>query len=114
MDEVKTTGTQDAHYNLISVIYHALQGAQTYALYRKDAEEANDPELSRFFQEVQEEETRRADRAKQLLTRRLNEGSQGSKESSGTEDRSSGMSTRSNKGARPSSTERGGGSKRSR
>jgi hypothetical protein len=28
-----TTGTRDEHYNTISVLYHALQGADTCATY---------------------------------------------------------------------------------
>jgi hypothetical protein len=38
----------------------------------QDAEEAGDSELTQFFQELQEEESRRAERAKALLAKRLN------------------------------------------
>jgi rubrerythrin len=65
------TGTRDTVYDLISIIYHALQGAETYGMYVADAEEMGDAELAKFFQEVQDEEERRADRAKQLLAARL-------------------------------------------
>ena len=54
------TGTPDAHYNLISVIYHALQGAETYDQYAADAERAGDRELARFLRDVQAENRRRA------------------------------------------------------
>lgn len=67
----KTTGTGDTVYDLVSIIYHALQGAETYGMYIADAEEVGDAELAKFFKEVQEEERRRADRAKQLLAGRL-------------------------------------------
>ncbi len=66
------TGTQDATYNLISVLYHALQGAETYAQYASDA--GSDQDLASFFQEVQQQEQQRADRAKQLLAQRLQQG----------------------------------------
>ena len=33
------TGTQDTTYNLLSIIYHALQGAETYEKYIHDAEQ---------------------------------------------------------------------------
>ena len=69
------TGTRDVTYNLISVIYHALQGAENYAIYAQDAEQAGDSESAGFFREVTEEERRRADQAKQLLRNRLNGGS---------------------------------------
>jgi hypothetical protein len=66
-----STGTRDTVYDLVSIIYHALQGAETYGMYVGDAEEVGDAELAKFFEEVQEEERRRANRAKQLLAARL-------------------------------------------
>ena len=61
------TGVRDEHYNLVSILYHALQGAETYDTYISDAESAGDQELAQFFRQVQEEERRRAARAKELL-----------------------------------------------
>jgi hypothetical protein len=71
----RETGTKDEHYNLVSVLYHALQGAETYAQYIRDAEQAGDRELVQFLQEVKTEEERRAERAKALLRQRLGQGS---------------------------------------
>ncbi len=65
------TGVKDEHYNLVSILYHALQGAETYNTYIRDAEGASDQELAQFFRQVQEEERQRAARAKELLGRRL-------------------------------------------
>lgn len=73
-DDREATGTGDATYDLVSVLYHSLQGAETYEFFENDASEAGDEELARFFREVQEEERRRADRAKQLLATRLQRG----------------------------------------
>jgi hypothetical protein len=70
----RMTGTQDVHYNLISVLYHTLQGAETSTQYVSDAEESGDEELARFFRDVQEEDRRRAERAKTLLGQRLSHG----------------------------------------
>jgi hypothetical protein len=70
-DDEEETGTPDRDYNLISILYHALQGAETYAEYCEDAEEDGDRELMEFFTECQEAERERADRAKQLLAARL-------------------------------------------
>jgi hypothetical protein len=70
----RTTGTQDVHYNLISVLYHTLQGAETSVQYVSDAEESGDEELAQFFRDVQEEDRRRAERAKTLLGQRLSHG----------------------------------------
>ena len=66
----KITGTSDVNYDLVSVIYHALQGAETYESYVRDAEEAGDRELSRFLSDVQEENRRRVSRARELLIER--------------------------------------------
>ena len=61
------TGTRDITYDLLSVAYHALQGAETTALYIADAEQEGNQELAQFFREAKDEYQRRADRAKQLL-----------------------------------------------
>jgi len=65
------TGTRDETYDLVSILYHALQGAETYDQYISDAEQRGDDDLVRFFRDTKEEERRRAERAKQLLTQRL-------------------------------------------
>lgn len=65
------TGASDITYNLTSVLYHALQGAENYEQYARDAEQQNDSDLASFFQEMQQEERERAQRAKQLLAERL-------------------------------------------
>jgi rubrerythrin len=67
----RVTGVRDEHYNLVSILYHALQGAETYDSYISDAEGGGDQELAHFFREVQEEERQRAARAKELLRRKL-------------------------------------------
>ena len=65
------TGTKDKHYNLTSVLYHALQGGEVYDQYISDAEADGDDELAQFFKDVQNEEKDRAERAKSLLASRL-------------------------------------------
>jgi rubrerythrin len=67
------TGTQDTLYNLFSIVYHALQGAETYEKYIADAEQSGDTELAQFFREVRDQNTKRAERCKQLLATRLGE-----------------------------------------
>ncbi|MCA1991725.1 MAG: hypothetical protein LDL41_06725 [Coleofasciculus sp. S288] len=67
----RVTGSSDEHYDLISVLYHSLEGAATYEIYIQDAEERGDSELSEFLQEIQEQECQRAERAKEMLARRL-------------------------------------------
>jgi hypothetical protein len=65
------TGTSNAAYNLVSVVYHALQGAETYEAFVSDAEREGDVELSDFLRDVQERNREIADRGKQLLKTRL-------------------------------------------
>ena len=67
----QTTGTQDTSYNLVSVLYHALEGASTYEQYVRDAEQSGDQELAAFFREAINSSRQVADRAKQLLKQRL-------------------------------------------
>lgn len=60
-------GTRDEHYDLVSVLYHALHGADNCDVYLMDAEEAGRDELAAFFREAKETQTRLAERAKELL-----------------------------------------------
>ena len=65
------TQTPNPQYDLASVLYHALKGAQTNDTYIKDAEQEGDQELAQFFRQVQQEETTHANKAKELLARRV-------------------------------------------
>ena len=66
-----STNTPDPHFDLVSVLYHALEGAQTYAQYVEDANRTGDQELAQFFSQAQQYQISCADTAKQLLGRRL-------------------------------------------
>lgn len=68
------TGVQNKHYNLISVLYHALQGGETCVQYLHDAEQGGDQELQAFFHEVQDCQRHLASRAQDLLLQRLQQG----------------------------------------
>jgi hypothetical protein len=63
----QTTGTRDEHYDLISVLYHALQGADNCTTYAFDAEAAGDERLAAFFYEARAVQAQLADRAKGML-----------------------------------------------
>ena len=67
------TGTRDTTYNLISMIYHSLQGAETYLLYMQDAEKAGESEIAQFFSEAIDENRDRAEKAKSYLAKRLSD-----------------------------------------
>ena len=68
MQETQQTTTSNVVYDLSSVLYHALQSAQTCACYVQDAEQAGKPELATFFRDVQQETNKQAERARRLLT----------------------------------------------
>lgn len=70
------TNVRDEDYDLVSVLYHALEAARTYATYVQDANSAGDQELAQFFQQCQQHESEHADRAKQLLEARVTQHAQ--------------------------------------
>jgi len=68
------TGMRDETYNIVSVLYHALQGGETCMQYLQDAQETGDQQLVQFFQEVQECHRHVATRAKAVLAQYLEHG----------------------------------------
>ena len=65
--EARTTGTPKEHYNLISVLYHALHGAENCQTYAADAEVAGKDDLAAFFRNVQVMHRQVAEQAKARL-----------------------------------------------
>jgi hypothetical protein len=61
------TGTRDEHYNLVSVLYHALNAADTCDRYALDAETAGNERLATFFRKTQALQTGVAEEAKRHL-----------------------------------------------
>jgi len=59
--------TMDNDYDLISVLYHALQAAETSVQYSQDAESEGSPEIAEFMHDVHVENLRIAQKAKDLL-----------------------------------------------
>ncbi|MEW5854792.1 MAG: hypothetical protein AB2A00_38810 [Myxococcota bacterium] len=70
------TGTSNQDYDLVSVLYHSLQGAETCAQYIKDAEQGGDQNLVEFFREVMAQDRQTAQRAMHLLAERASRGAQ--------------------------------------
>ena len=64
------TGVRDTVFNLGSVFYHAAEGGQLYHKYIEDAEREGDTEAVEFFREVQQQDAKRAQKAKELLSDR--------------------------------------------
>ncbi len=59
------TPADDIVYDLVSIQYHALQGAETYDRYIEDAHDHED--VAEFIREVQEQDKQRAIRCHELL-----------------------------------------------
>lgn len=66
----ENTQLSDRVFNLSSVLYHAAEGGYKYAGYIEDAEKEGDTDLAEFFREVQQQDARRAQKAKSLLGQR--------------------------------------------
>lgn len=100
------TGTRNETYDLVSVLYHALQGIQTCETYKQDS--SADEELRSFFEQAQQQQRQLADRAKQLLQTRLGQGSSAFSFGQGEQGASAGQGLG---GAGPATTgQTGGGS----
>ena len=64
----------DTTYNLISVLYHTLQGCQAYEQYAQDAEQAGQQEIAEFFRKTGREFEQCAQHGQQLLAQCLQQG----------------------------------------
>ena len=69
----ENTGTRDVTYDLISILYHSLQAAETCEQYEKDARDEGQSEIAAFFRSVLDGNCRFADDAKALLQKRFAE-----------------------------------------
>lgn len=67
MTEEARTSIPNEVYDVVSVLYHALQGAQTYDKYVQDA--GSNEELAQFFRTAKQQDEQRAQEALQLLDR---------------------------------------------
>jgi len=63
--------TTDTTYNLISVIYHALQSVDTFHTYLRDGEETGDTELTQLLTAAIQHQRDLAAQAKDILAQRL-------------------------------------------
>jgi hypothetical protein len=63
----RATGTPNEEYNLVSVLYHALHGAETCEMYALDADRAGNDELASFFRNVQATHRQVAEQARAQL-----------------------------------------------
>lgn len=67
------TGTKDETFNLVSILYHSLQSAETIDKYIENSGQNGGGDLEAFFRQTKEENSRCAERAKQLLAQQLSQ-----------------------------------------
>ena len=65
--EPQQTSISNQYYDLVSVLYHALESAQNAATYVRDAQ--GDQQLSQFFQQVQQQNNAVAQQAQLLISK---------------------------------------------
>lgn len=67
-----STGASDLVYDLVSIQYHALKGAQVYDQFLSDASDNDD--AKKFIERVKEEDMKRAKECHELLTKLTKDG----------------------------------------
>jgi hypothetical protein len=61
------TGFSDLMFDLVSVQYHSLKAGHDYGQYVRDARNAGHDDVASFFEEIMQEDSRRAGRCHELL-----------------------------------------------
>jgi hypothetical protein len=74
-EQAQQTGTRNETYDIISVVYHALQGAENCSRYLQDAQEG---QLRSFFEQALQAQRQLADQGKQILQQQLMNSESGS------------------------------------
>ncbi len=74
-EEAQQTGTRNETYDVIAVLYHALQGAENCQIYAQDAQDGPTRE---FFQQALQMQRQLADQGKQVLQQALQNDTGGS------------------------------------
>jgi hypothetical protein len=70
----RETGASNVEYNLVSVLYHTLHGAENLTKYEQDAVQAGDHETAQLFREMREADRERGQRLRMLLGKRISKG----------------------------------------
>jgi hypothetical protein len=70
------TGMPNYLYDLVSVLYHSLKSGTTNQKYLQDAQQSGNNDLVQFFQQLQQEDSQRAQRAQQLLGQQISSSQQ--------------------------------------
>lgn len=85
-----TRVTDNLFYDLVSIQYHALKGQEVYDRFTKDAQ--GQQEIAQFFEQVKQEDIRRAEQCHRFLTQ-LSGGQGGMADPYPAEGRTTGQTT---------------------
>jgi hypothetical protein len=72
MGSKSSTGASNIVYDLVSIQYHALKGAQVYDQFLNDAEDNDD--VKKFIESCREQDAERAKTAHELLAKLTKDG----------------------------------------
>ena len=61
------TGFTDVEFDLVSVQYHSLKAGHDYGQYVRDAKNAGLDDVASFFEEVMQQDSKRAERCHEFL-----------------------------------------------
>jgi len=75
MGQSRTEVTSDLFYDLVSIQYHALKGQELFTRFTRDAQ--GNPEISRFFDELRQQDIERARRCHEFLAQLSGDGTMG-------------------------------------
>lgn len=65
------TGATNLEFDLISVLYHCLEGNQAITQYIRDAQNQNDQETLQCFQQIQQQNMQNVNQLRNILTKRV-------------------------------------------
>lgn len=65
------TGVSDVTYDVLSLLANKLEGLEAMAMYREDAEEADDKELAELIDQMEEQDRKTVQKLKSMLAKRL-------------------------------------------
>ena len=72
-NEQQQTSVDNLYFDLVSLVYHSLQAAQTYATYLNDAQQSGNQQLVQLVQQMQQQNNQWAQQARQLLSQHMSQ-----------------------------------------
>lgn len=65
------TPISNEQFDLVSALYHLMDGAQTYGTYIRDAEQANDQEVAQCFRDMKQQSEQDIEKLRGLVVKRI-------------------------------------------